>query len=192
MLEKNPSSGQPCHPLAGLYHTFLFPVHNTKHHLDSTIFSKTTLYTERTSSKNYLVVTLSYGVIRVSLLTLYRVRTHAACLIVHGSMTLVVEFVVQDDILLPLCPQANEELFCLRVDKRSYTRSRTPLAVAATTWSMSVFLESGTIVARMAPEEVSAPTKKHTICRRPPSPNVPVVKQKLRLNCVDFLFFSTR
>ena len=35
-----PSSGAPCHLLAGLFH------HNTKHHLDSTTFSKTTLYTE--------------------------------------------------------------------------------------------------------------------------------------------------
>ena len=29
---------------------------------------------------------------------------------------------------------------------------------------MSIFLESGTIVACVAPEEVSAPTRKHTIC----------------------------
>ena len=45
--EKSLSSGQPCHFLAGLCHTFSLPVHhNTKHHLDSTTFSKTTLYTE--------------------------------------------------------------------------------------------------------------------------------------------------
>ena len=44
---KNPSSGQPCHLLAGLCLTFSLPVHhNTKHHLDSTASSKTTLYTE--------------------------------------------------------------------------------------------------------------------------------------------------
>ena len=45
--EKSLSSGQPCHLLAGLYLTFSLPVHhNTKHHLDSTTFSKTILYTE--------------------------------------------------------------------------------------------------------------------------------------------------
>ena len=45
--EKSLSSGQPCHPLAGLYLTFSLPIHhNTKHHLDSTSLSKTTLYTE--------------------------------------------------------------------------------------------------------------------------------------------------
>ena len=45
--EKSLSSGQPCHLFAGLCLTFSLPVHhNTKHHLDSTTFSKTTLYTE--------------------------------------------------------------------------------------------------------------------------------------------------
>ena len=44
---KNPSSGRPCHLLAGPCLTFSLPVHhNTKHHLDSTTFSKTTLHTE--------------------------------------------------------------------------------------------------------------------------------------------------
>ena len=44
---KNPSSGRPCHILAGPCLTFSLPVHhNTKHHLDSTTFSKTTLCTE--------------------------------------------------------------------------------------------------------------------------------------------------
>ena len=44
---KKTSSGQPCHLLAGLFHIFSLPVyHNTKHHLDSTIFPETTLYTE--------------------------------------------------------------------------------------------------------------------------------------------------
>ena len=57
--------------------------------------------------------------------------------------------------------------------KRSYQRSRTHLAVAATTWGMSIFLESDIIVAWMAPEEVSAPTRKHAICRGPPSPMYP-------------------
>ena len=43
-----PSSGPPCHLFAGLFHIFSLPVHhNTKHNLDSTTFSKTTLYTER-------------------------------------------------------------------------------------------------------------------------------------------------
>ena len=42
-----PSSGPPCHLFAGLFHIFSLPVHhNTKHHLDSTTFSKTTLHTE--------------------------------------------------------------------------------------------------------------------------------------------------
>ena len=42
-----PSSGPPCRLLAGLFHIFSLPVHhNTKHNLDSTTFSKTTLYTE--------------------------------------------------------------------------------------------------------------------------------------------------
>ena len=36
------SSGQPCHLLAGLFQS----THNTKDHLDSTTFFKTTLYTE--------------------------------------------------------------------------------------------------------------------------------------------------
>ena len=45
--EKSLSSGQPCHLLAGLHLIFSLPVHqNMKHHLDSTTFSKTTLYTE--------------------------------------------------------------------------------------------------------------------------------------------------
>ena len=45
--ENSLSSGQPCHLLPGLYLTFSLPVyHNTKHNLDSTTFSKTTLYTE--------------------------------------------------------------------------------------------------------------------------------------------------
>ena len=40
------SSGQPCHLLAVLFHIFSLPVHhNTMHNLDSTTFSKTTLYT---------------------------------------------------------------------------------------------------------------------------------------------------
>ena len=42
--EKSLSSGQPCHLLAGLCLTFSLPIHhNTKHHLDSTTFSMTTL-----------------------------------------------------------------------------------------------------------------------------------------------------
>ena len=42
-----PSSGPPCHLLAGLSHIFSLPVyHNTKHNLDSKTLSKTTLYTE--------------------------------------------------------------------------------------------------------------------------------------------------
>ena len=45
------SSGQPCHPSAGLYLTFSLPVQNTKHHLDSTTFPKTTLYIENLFSK---------------------------------------------------------------------------------------------------------------------------------------------
>ena len=45
--ENSQSSGPPCHLFAGLFHIFSLPVHhNTKHHLDSTTFSKTTLYTE--------------------------------------------------------------------------------------------------------------------------------------------------
>ena len=63
------------------------------------------------------------------------------------SVILVVEFaslVLQDDILLQPCPVATEELLlCLHVDKkRSYSRSRTLLAVTATTEGMSIFLES--------------------------------------------------
>ena len=44
-MKKSLSSGQPCHLFVGLYVTFSIPVHDTKHHLDSTTFSKTTLYT---------------------------------------------------------------------------------------------------------------------------------------------------
>ena len=41
------SSGQPWHLFAGLFHIFSLPVHhNTKHNLDSTTLSKTTLYIE--------------------------------------------------------------------------------------------------------------------------------------------------
>ena len=47
------SSGQPCHPLADLNLTFSLPVHNTKHQLDSTTFSKTTLYTENLFHKRH-------------------------------------------------------------------------------------------------------------------------------------------
>ena len=54
------------------------------------------------------------------------------------SVTLAVEFAslaLQDDILLPLCPAATEELLLLSPcrQKRSYPRSRTHLAAAATT-----------------------------------------------------------
>ena len=53
-------------------------------------------------------------------------------------VTLVVEFaslLLQDDILLPPCPVATEELLLFSPcrQKRSYTRSRTHFAVAATT-----------------------------------------------------------
>ena len=111
--------------------------------------------------------------------TLYLVRIHAACLIVHGSIgecvvtaedgiffhhcqicsgkstncgdgflrysvalvavsvTLVAEsasLVLQDEILLPLFTVAIVELLlCIHVDKHSYRRSRTHLAVVATT-----------------------------------------------------------
>ena len=45
--ENSLSSGQPCHLFAGLFHIFSLPAHhNTKHNLESTTFSKTTLYTE--------------------------------------------------------------------------------------------------------------------------------------------------
>ena len=45
--KKNPSSGQPCHPLAGLFHISSLPVyHSTQHYLDSATFSKKTLYTQ--------------------------------------------------------------------------------------------------------------------------------------------------
>ena len=75
-------------------------------------------------------------------------------------MILVSEFaslILQDDILLPLCPVATEEPSSSPCrQKRSHPRSRTHLAVAETTWCMSIFLESGTIVAWMAPKEVSA------------------------------------
>ena len=37
--------------LVGLYHTFSLSVHNTKHHLDSTTFSKTTVCTENLFQK---------------------------------------------------------------------------------------------------------------------------------------------
>ena len=48
-------------------------------------------------------------------------------------------------------------------------RSRTHLAVVATTWGMSIFLESDTIVAWMAPEEVSVPTSNTLLrCRELP------------------------
>ena len=43
---------------------------------------------------------------------------------------------------------------------------------------MSIFLESGTIVACVAPEEVSVPTRKHAIRRGLPSSHVAVVKLK--------------
>ena len=47
-----PSSGPPCRLLAGLFHIFSLPVHhNTKHNLDSTTFSKTTLHTEHLFQK---------------------------------------------------------------------------------------------------------------------------------------------
>ena len=51
--ENSLSSGQPCHLLAGLYLTFSLPVHKTKHHLDSTTLSKTTLHTEHLFQKLY-------------------------------------------------------------------------------------------------------------------------------------------
>ena len=49
--EHSLSSGQPCHLLAGPHLTFSLPVHNTKHHLDSSSFSKTTLYIENLFQK---------------------------------------------------------------------------------------------------------------------------------------------
>ena len=52
--ENSQSSGPPCHFLAGLFHIFSLPVHhNTKHHLDSTTFSKTTLYTGHLFQNQY-------------------------------------------------------------------------------------------------------------------------------------------
>ena len=52
--DKSLSSGLPCHFLAGLCLTFSLPVHhNTKHHLDSTTFSKTRLYTKNHFRKNF-------------------------------------------------------------------------------------------------------------------------------------------
>ena len=49
--KKNPSSGQPCHPLAGPFHISSLPVHHsTQHFLDSATFSKKTQYTKN----NYL------------------------------------------------------------------------------------------------------------------------------------------
>ena len=100
------------------------------------------------------------------------------------SVALVLEFashVLQNDILLPLCPAATEELLLLSPwrQKRSYPRSRTNLAVAATTLGMSIFLESGTVAACMAPEEVSVHTKKHAVCRGPPS----LMSPELDLSC---------
>ena len=94
------------------------------------------------------------------------------------SVILVVEFaslVLQDDILLPPCPVATEELFlCLHVDKKAFIPQVTqPFGCCRHNRGMSMFLESGTIVAWMAPEEVSAPTKKHAIRREPPSPMYP-------------------
>ena len=48
------SSGQPCHLLVGLFNIFSLPVHhNTKHHLDSTTSSKTTLHTEHLFQNTY-------------------------------------------------------------------------------------------------------------------------------------------
>ena len=44
-MKKNPSSGHPCRHPVGLCRTCsLTAHHNTKHHLDSTIFSKNTLH----------------------------------------------------------------------------------------------------------------------------------------------------
>ena len=52
-LKKDPSSGQPCLILVGRCLIFsLLIYHSTKHHLDSTIFSETTRYTNNHSRKN--------------------------------------------------------------------------------------------------------------------------------------------
>ena len=48
----------------------------------------------------------------------------------YVSVTLVVDFanlILQDDILLPRCPVATEELLCLRVDKIVHTQVTHPL-----------------------------------------------------------------
>ena len=69
------------------------------------------------------------------------------------SVALVIEFasrVLEDNIILPLCPAATAELLCLRANKqRSYSRSRKHFAVAAT------------------------PMRKRAICRGTPSPMQP-------------------
>ena len=66
----------------------------------------------------------------------------------------------------------------------------------APTWSFLLprracpYSWSGTIVACVAPEEVSVPTRKHAIRRGLPSSHVAVVKLKFVALCVDFRLFS--
>ena len=93
------------------------------------------------------------------------------------SATLVSEFanlVLQDDTLWQLCPKATEELLCRREDKHVRNSSRVP------TWMFQLqrkacptFLDSGTIVAKNAPEDVSVPARKQAICKAPLSPIYP-------------------
>ena len=94
----------------------------------------------------------------------------------HGSVsvTVVVELICMSCASghhsLATLSVATEELLliCLRVDRNVRTPNH------ALIWlfqqphlGMSIFLESGTLVALMAPEEVTVPKKKHGICGGP-------------------------
>ena len=93
------------------------------------------------------------------------------------SVILVVEYaslVLQDDILLPPCPVAAEELLLSPCRQKLSYPGHAPIwllpqqpRACPSSWSL---VPSSCVC---APEEVSARTRKHAICRRPPSPMYP-------------------
>ena len=166
----------------------------------------------------------------MSLLTLYLVRIHAACLIVHGSIgecvvtakdgilslitaryalasprtvetafsaaygsvsvTLVAEsasLVLQDDILLPLCPVAIVELLhCLHVDKSVHTLVTQTLGCCCD--------NAGHVHLLGVRHHRRVDGSRRGVCshkearylQRASISHVPTIKLKLRYNCTDF------
>ena len=113
------------------------------------------------------------------------------------SVILVVEFaslVLQDDILLPPCPVATEELFlCLHVDKkRSYPQVTHPFGCCRDNIGHVHLLGVGHHRRVDGSRRGVCSDEEARDLRRASVTHVPEVEElKLRHNCVDFRLFST-